>query len=178
MLQSIMARLLLVYLLSSVGVIEAREKSRLITIGGGISELVCALDFCDEIVAVDATSTFPKSLQNLPNLGYYRQLNAEGILQQKADLILLTDQAGPPPVMAHMQRLGLPLHVISSEKSVEGAKLRIQQIGKLLQAEEKAEKLLAKMEQDLALAVEQSKASKQNGVSVVWLVLTGLLSPA
>jgi len=137
--------------------VYAEKSPRLVSIGGGITEVVCALGFCDQLVAVDATSTYPLSLKGLPKLGYFRQLNAEGVMQQRADIIFLTSQAGPPPVITSLKKLGLPLQFINSDKTLQGARERIQQVAAVLGAEAQAQVLIATMEADLNQAMRSVK---------------------
>lgn len=152
--------------------LQAKPIERLVSIGGGISEIVCALDFCDKIVAVDATSLYPETLQKLPNLGYYRQLNTEGLLKQRADLILLTEQAGPPSVIAQLKALKAPLHYVNADKTLDGTKKRIMEIGKLLGAENKAKELIKKMEEELSLASAQLN-KRQQSIKALFIYASG-----
>ena len=69
----------LVLLLSGCG--EAnREPQGIISIGGDITEIIYALGKIDQVVGRDTTSFYPSSVTNLPDIGYVRQLGAEGLL--------------------------------------------------------------------------------------------------
>ena len=56
---------------------------RIVTIGGDVTEIAYALGAGGEIVARDSTSLQPQAVQKLPDVGYMRMLNAEGILAMK-----------------------------------------------------------------------------------------------
>ncbi len=57
------------------------DPSRIVSIGGAITEILYALGFEDRIAGVDATSLYPPSaLRDKPNVGYMRQLSPEGVL--------------------------------------------------------------------------------------------------
>ncbi|NDV88485.1 ABC transporter substrate-binding protein [Aurantimonas aggregata] len=72
------------------------EPQRVIAIGGAITEILYALGEEDRVVAVDTTSLYPpQALAEKPNVGYMRQLSAEGVLSLSPDLILMDDGAGP-----------------------------------------------------------------------------------
>ena len=53
---------------------------RVISIGGDVTEIVYALGAQQALVARDSTSLQPPQATALPNVGYMRQLNAEGML--------------------------------------------------------------------------------------------------
>ena len=65
---------------------------RLVTLGGDVTEIVYALDAEQSLVARDSTSSWPPAAQKLPDVGYLRQLNAEGILALRPQLVLASAQ--------------------------------------------------------------------------------------
>src|SRR5262245_990153 len=72
---------------------------RWVSAGGSISEWVVALGGQDRLVGVDTTSQHPEALKALPSIGYQRQLAAEGILSLRPDILVGTEEMGPPPVL-------------------------------------------------------------------------------
>ncbi len=68
---------------------------RLVTLGGDVTEIVYALHAEESLVARDSTSSWPPAAQKLPDVGYLRQLNAEGILALRPQLVLASAQAQP-----------------------------------------------------------------------------------
>lgn len=68
-----------------------REAVRVISLSGFLTELLYALDAGDQVVGVDVTSTYPESVNALPKLGHISQLNAEGILSLKPDIIFVQE---------------------------------------------------------------------------------------
>ncbi|MFP3787446.1 ABC transporter substrate-binding protein, partial [Burkholderia sp. SIMBA_024] len=61
----------------------AAAAERIVSIGGDVTEIAFALGAGDEIIARDSTSLQPEAVKPLPDVGYMRQLNAEGILALK-----------------------------------------------------------------------------------------------
>lgn len=55
-------------------------EQRVISIGGDVTEIVYALNAQNLLVGRDSTSMTPKTVLSLPDVGYMRQLNAEGLL--------------------------------------------------------------------------------------------------
>ena len=56
------------------------DTSRIVSIGGAVTEVLYALGLADKIVAVDSTSTFPEATKQKANVGYMRALAPEGVL--------------------------------------------------------------------------------------------------
>lgn len=52
------------------------DTSRVITLGGDLSEIVFALGQEDKLVAVDTSSVYPEAATGLPQVGYVRALAA------------------------------------------------------------------------------------------------------
>ena len=57
------------------------DASRILSIGGDITEIIYALGADARLVGVDATSQFPASaLKDKPSVGYMRALSTEGVI--------------------------------------------------------------------------------------------------
>ncbi|WP_240348621.1 ABC transporter substrate-binding protein, partial [Pseudomonas viridiflava] len=76
---------------------------RWVSAGGSITEWVVTLGGQGKLVGVDTTSLNPPELKQLPSIGYQRQLAAEGILSLKPDLLVGSEEMGPPPVLAQVK---------------------------------------------------------------------------
>jgi iron complex transport system substrate-binding protein len=115
------------------------DSSRIVSIGGAVTETIYALGLQDRIVGVDTTSLYPPAaLKRTPNVGYMRALSAEGILSLKPTWVIAIDGSGPPTVLKLVGDAGVPLTMIHDDPSPEGVAAKIETIGKLLGAEEKA----------------------------------------
>lgn len=140
-------------LIATIGLVStfasAKDSRRLITIGGNVSETVCALGFCDSIMATDSSSLYPSSLTKLPQVGYARALNAEGLIAQKADLILTTPNAGPDSVIQKVKATGIKFQIVDGGISIEAAKSRITSLGMILDRKAEADSLVKDLENDL-----------------------------
>ncbi len=84
--------------------------SRIVSIGGAITEILYALGLQDRIVGVDTTSLFPlNALKDKPNVGYMRQLSAEGVLGLNPQLILAIEGSGPKETLEVLETAKIPL---------------------------------------------------------------------
>src|SRR3954447_19880065 len=65
------------------------DPARIVSIGGAITEILYALGFEDRLARVDSTTLYPAAaLRDKPNVGYMRQLSAEGVLGLNPSLVL------------------------------------------------------------------------------------------
>lgn len=145
------------------GVASASDKGnpdaqRIVSVGGTITEILCALGAQDRIVARDSTSFYPSEATSKPDIGYMRALSAEGILAQKPDLILAEDGAGPPPVVDILKASEVPMVVIGTPPKAEAIPQKIRDVGAAVGLSEEAEALAAKTDAGLkALAADIAK---------------------
>lgn len=93
---------------------------RVVVLGGSVAEVVAALGAEALLVGRDTTSTWPESLQALPDVGYVRALSAEGVLSLAPDLILAEPDAGPPPVIEVLKAAGVRYETIPGAPTAEG----------------------------------------------------------
>lgn len=129
------------------------DASRVVTLGGVITETAYALGAADQVLAVDASSFYPpEAQQEKPVLGYYRQLSAEPILAAGPSLVLGTDEVGPPEVVEQLRAAGVVTLLLPRETSVEGARALITSVGTALGRQAEAGGLVAALEADLARA--------------------------
>lgn len=132
---------LLVLVTSRPAAGEPVDVSRLIAIGGDIAEIVYALGVEDRLVAVDTTATYPPAARRLPNVGYMRNLSAEGILSLSPTLVLANKDAGPPPVLDQLRRAKVTLLSLPYDESPEGVVEKIRHVGRALGIHARADRL-------------------------------------
>ena len=86
----------------------AHDTSRIVSIGGAITEILYALGLAPRIVAVDSTSFHPPlALREKPNVGYFRRLSPEGVLGLNPSLILAIEGAGPIEAISVLKAAGV-----------------------------------------------------------------------
>lgn len=122
---------------------------RWISSGGSLSEWVVALGGESRLVGVDSTSQHPSSLRALPGIGYQRQLTAEGMLTLRPDLLIGSEEMGPPPVLEQLERAGVQVEVLSSHADLASLHDSVQRIGELLGKPQQAIDALKGYEQQL-----------------------------
>ncbi|TNE39175.1 MAG: hemin ABC transporter substrate-binding protein [Alphaproteobacteria bacterium] len=119
--------------------------SRIISIGGALTETIYALGGGTELVGSDTTSYYPEAAAKLPKVGYMRALSAEGVLSLNPDLVILSEESGPPPVLAQLEAAGLTLLKLKAGRDLADVTSNIEAIGKALHREAAAGELVEKM---------------------------------
>src|SRR6478752_3765983 len=59
------------------------DTSRLVSVGGDVTEIIYALGEENRLIARDSTSIYPEAASKLPDVGYMRALSPEGVLAVK-----------------------------------------------------------------------------------------------
>jgi iron complex transport system substrate-binding protein len=159
-------------LLASQWASAAQAPQRWVSAGGALSEWVSALGGESKLVGVDTTSQHPESLRALPSIGYQRQLSAEGVLSLRPQILVGTEEMGPPPVLAQIRSAGVQVELFSATPDVPTLKENLSHLGRLLGAEAKAEQLFQHYQEQLAAQKERvSQAQlKQKAPGVLLLV--------
>lgn len=139
-------------LLGSAPHATAQDAGRVLPLGGSVTEIVYALGAGDRVVGVDASSVYPEAATEQPDVGYYRQLSAEGVLSLNPDLILALEGAGPPPVISQLRSAAVRVETIPDTPTVDGARQKIRRVAGLLGQADAGADLIAAMERELEAA--------------------------
>ena len=114
----------------------AEAPRRVVTIGGSLTEIVYALEAQEILVGNDTTSYYPPAAERLPKVGYQRALSAEGIVSLYPDLVILTEEAGPPAVLAQLQAANIPILSLRAGRSLADVRDAIRVIARALKKEQ------------------------------------------
>lgn len=135
----------------------AAEPPRWVSAGGALSEWVVELGGEARLVGVDSTSQHPQRLRQLPNVGYQRQLAAEGILALSPAILLGTEEMGPPPVLQQLSAAGVQIEVLSARPELPLLQSNLERLGQLMGDSKRAE--LVWRDYARALAAQQQRVS-------------------
>ena len=131
--------------------ITTRDAQRIVAVGGAITEIVYALGLDDQLVGIDTTSFYPpQALKQKPNVGYMRQLAAEGVLGLNPDLILATEGSGPRETISILKEARVPVISIPERYSENGLIERVEIIARHLGVERRGQCLIDAVKSDLA----------------------------
>lgn len=137
----------------------AKDAERIVAIGGTVTEIIYALGEGDRVVAVDTTSLYPPEATSKPNIGYVRQISAEGVLSQKPDLIIAESGAGPVDSVNILKASGLNFVSISSPPDTAAIPGKIRAVGQAIGRAEKAEELAKTVEASIKAIEEKVTAA-------------------
>jgi iron complex transport system substrate-binding protein len=136
--------------------VKVTDTSRILSIGGDVTEILYALKADDKIIAVDSTSQFPAdALKTKANVGYLRALSSEGVLSTAPTLIIAGKDAGPPPVVAVLKASSIPYIEVPDNQTPEGVAAKIRFIASVVGAQQAGDVLAKDVENDFALLAEQ-----------------------
>ncbi|RSC27579.1 hemin ABC transporter substrate-binding protein [Pseudomonas putida] len=160
-------------LVLSSPLLAADLPQRWVSAGGALSEWISALGGEARLVGVDTTSQHPQSLKALPSIGYQRQLSAEGILSLRPDVLVGTEEMGPPPVLAQVRGAGVRVELFSSEADLAAVDENLKHLGELLGAQRKASELSTRYHQQLDALQAKIKQAQAGQKAPGVLLLVG-----
>ena len=123
----------------------AKRAERVVALNGVVTEIVCALGACDRLVGTDISSTWPKSVAKLPRVGYQRSISSEGVVSLGPDLVLATEDAGPPEAIEQIRSTGVRIVVTPSAPGLTAAAERVRAVGRALALEKRGDSLASAM---------------------------------
>lgn len=127
------------------------NSSRIVSIGGAITEILYALGLQDRIVGVDTTSLYPsKALSEKSNVGYMRQLSAEGVLGLNPQLILAIEGAGPKETLEVLESAKIPYVSFPETFTEQGLIDKIKLVAHAMNVDARGACLTAAVNKDLA----------------------------
>ena len=146
--------------------------TRVISVGGAITEVVFALGAQDRLIAVDSTSQYPREAQDLPDVGYMRQLATEPILALAPSLVLVEEDAGPPEVLDQLRAANVDLVVVADDPSPQGVLAKIEAVASALGLEAQGREIAARLQTEFA-RLEDAIAPAATRPRVLFLLSIG-----
>lgn len=151
------------------------DPARIVSIGGAITEILYALGLENRLAGVDSTSLYPvAALRDKPNVGYMRQLSAEGVLGLNPSLVLAMQGSGPKETIDVLEAAKVPLVLVPETFSEAGLVDKIKLVGHAMGADQRAECLSATVTGDLSHLRElRARVTKPVRVMFVMSLLSG-----
>jgi iron complex transport system substrate-binding protein len=128
------------------------DTSRVVAIGGSITEIFFALGEEGRLIARDSTSVYPEAALKLPDVGYMRALSPEGVLSVNPSAIIALDGSGPKEAMDVLKKAEVPYVAVPESFDKAGIIAKIRIVGDAIGAEDKAATLAATVAKDLSAA--------------------------
>ncbi|TLX59114.1 hemin ABC transporter substrate-binding protein [Stutzerimonas nosocomialis] len=146
---------------------------RWVSAGGSLTEWIAALGGEARLVGVDTTSQHPASVQTLPSIGYQRQLAAEGILALRPDVLVGSEEMGPPTVLDQLRGAGVQVLTLSAEPELASLADTLERLGRLLGEPARASQSFEEYRQRLARQADWVAAAQTSAEAPGVLLLFG-----
>jgi iron complex transport system substrate-binding protein len=155
--------------------VDVKDASRIVSVGGAVTEILYALGLADRVIAVDSTSLFPpQALRQKPNVGYMRALSAEGVLGLNPSLVLAIEGAGPKETIAVLEAATVPLVRVPDHYTADGILEKITLVADIVGAHEHGQCIVGAVAADLdALAKLRTKVTQPKKVLFVISLVGG-----
>jgi iron complex transport system substrate-binding protein len=142
--------------------VEVVDTSKILSIGGDITEILYALGISSRIVAVDSTSQFPAdALKQKGNVGYMRALSTEGVLSVGASLIIASERSGPADVVKALKQTAVPYVEVTDGLSPEGVIEKVRFVARTVEASKQGDELADQLDAQFKALAEQRAAIKR-----------------
>ena len=128
------------------------DTSRLVSIGGSLTEIIYALGEEGRLVARDQTAVYPEAALKLPDVGYMRQLAPEGVLSVNPTALLIIEGSGPKETLDVLSKGSVEIVTVPEGFSHEGILAKVRAVGTALGVEAKAEELATRLDGELKAA--------------------------
>jgi iron complex transport system substrate-binding protein len=154
--------------------IEIADVSRIVTVGGAVTEIVYALGFGERVVAADITSNYPGEVKGKPSVGYMRALSPEGVLALAPRIVLAIEGSGPPDAIEVLSRASVPLVIVPEGHDEASALKKIRFIAQALGVPGKGEAIAKQVAEDFAaLSIMRAKIGARRSAVFVLAVGNG-----
>lgn len=141
------------------------DPSRLVSIGGSLTEIIYALGAEGSLVARDQTAMYPEAVNALPDVGYMRQLAPEGVLSVSPTALLVIEGSGPPDALDVLSNAGVEYQTVPEAYSADGVLVKVRAVGQALGLADQAEALTGQLAAEFeALAARNAQVKEPKRV--------------
>lgn len=133
------------------------EPKRIISISPAITEIMFALGKQHLLIGRSDRCTYPEQVSSIPTIGSILEPNIETIASLKPDLVIASTHF-KKEMVDKIEQLGIPIIVLKSQDSFEGAYEIIAKVGEIVQAQHQADSIIRAMKTDVSLIQEKTKA--------------------
>lgn len=152
--------------------VEVKDASRIVAIGGAVTEILFALGLGERVIAVDQTSRYPAAARALPSVGYSRTLAPEGVLSVGPSLILAIEGAGPRSALDVLENASVPVVIIPDAHDAQGVARKIEAVAAAVGEPGKGRALAEAVRADFA-ALHEAVAALKDHPRAVFVLSVG-----
>lgn len=160
---------LIIALLLALTQFSVQAEERIISAGSAVTELVFALGAKDQLVAVDVTSKFFVKNSDIPQVGYHRQMSAEGLLALNPSYLIGSSEMGPDSTLENLKSSRVNVTIVPSGDSISDLYDRIDAVAKITGTQAKAAGLKEKVSEEIKQLESQTLVQSPK---VIFLMLS------
>ena len=127
------------------------QQHRIVTLSPSLTEAVCALGHCAELVGTDRHSSWPGTAAKLPKVGGLQDAQIERIVALRPDMVLLGPRSRAGERLA---ALGVPVQVFDARTHAD-LKRMLQSVGQSLGESVRAAELVQRIDRELDAAARR-----------------------
>ncbi len=125
------------------------KTERIVSLNGTLTEILSNLGHQSQIVGVDVTSVYPKTVkEKAVDLGHVMTLSLKALLEMKPTEIFAIESELSEKIKNQLDDLTIPVHYYTLSYSIEGAKTLIKKLAQDLKSN-KADELINKIDKDI-----------------------------
>ncbi len=149
---------------------KTADRSRIVSAGGSVTEILFLLEAQENIIALDVTSNYPEKAKTYTSIGYVRGLSAEGVLSVRPSLVIGEDDMGPVNTIQQIQEAKVDVRVIKETQTAEGIIDKIYCIASIIDKRLLAEKIIKN--KIMPAVIKLNKTKEKNKKKKIMLVLS------
>lgn len=122
---------------------------QIISLNGGITEIIYELGLDSLIVGIDVTSTYPEDTQTKIQLGHAKSIQIEKLIALEADHLLALEGELKPELLEQATMAGKKVHLFAPPRSLGDTYAIIKDICKIFGKERDQDRMINRIKMDL-----------------------------
>jgi len=146
---------------------KIKDYKRIIVINPVLTEIVFKLGQGQKVVAYDRALPSDTTIQ-LPKVGYRVTLQSKYILKHKPEAVISLEEESPEKVVEEIKEEGIDYLLLPKPTNEEELKNTVNELGKILQCEDKAKILIAEIDSTIQ-ATEKITSKVKDSVRIMYI---------
>ncbi|GAB5466599.1 MAG: hemin ABC transporter substrate-binding protein [Candidatus Kapaibacteriales bacterium] len=123
--------------------------SKIVTLGGTMTEIIYALGVEDRLVGTDLSSNYPEAAEKTNKVGIWRNVTPESIIGLVPDLVIAMPDSGPDETLKKIWESKIPVYKPERDYSYAWTRSVIDSIGSLTGNAAKADSIIAELDRQM-----------------------------
>lgn len=141
-------------------VVLENEPEKVISIAPSITEIIFSLDKGDKLIGRTSFCNYPEEVKNVEVIGSLSEPNIEKIVELDPDLVIVSTHF-EENALKKLESLNINVVLMNEDGSIDGTYTMISEIGKMLNANAAAEKVVGDMKEKIDSVIEKVKDAEK-----------------